>query len=506
VAAQSNGVTVSGLAISAGTVTFNVSWNKTTMPVALWSDTVWVFVDYNKAGKMERLPVTAAIASAGTVTMAPNNNKGVWVIGNARSAGSFSATVTLLTATATATGACAYASNYPPVGEYISTTQISFTGTPMYDIVLKHSNGSTITVQSGGTFLLPCSYTVASFTDITRAPGLMKCIPMTGSIDFTVPAVLPKNTKVSFVLNKQPTAPNSASVTYRWTAPNFSPATYAGHTYTPTVPASGTYPVTLTAQSEGYCDLVITKNVVVLNCDVLGTTGITFAAFSPCTGASYGATYTLIDDRDQKTYKVKYMPDGRYWMAQNLAFGNCNASSWKNDNSEAATTVTPTVASGYVGHCRTSTISGAGYYYSFAAAMNNRKAYNGSSDVSFECTGTGVSANACRGICPSGWHLPTGKTNGEFYTLHTALVSYAKCSNQNCWLSPAMPEFIGSGIVYSTNAPICNQYNGYAYYTSTSANANYAYLAHWCSKFAAGDTYYEEDKSWGSSVRCVKNY
>jgi uncharacterized protein (TIGR02145 family) len=475
------------------------------MPVALWSDTVWVFVDYNVSGKMTRLPVSAATASAGTATMTPGNDKGAWVIGNARSTGSFSATVTLLTATATATGACVYASNYPPVGEYVSDIEISFTGTPVYDVVLKHSSGSTITVQSGATFLLPCDYALTSFTDAKGAPGIMKCIPMTGSIDFSVPSNISKGITASFAVSSEPTVPNPASVTYRWSASNFSPATYEGHIFTATAPATpGTYPVTLTAQSEGYCDLIVTKDVVVLDCQALGTTGITFANFVPCAGASYGATYTLTDDRDQKTYKVKYMPDGRYWMAQNLAFGDCNANSWKDDNSEAATTVTPTVASGYVGHCRTSTISGAGYYYSFAAAMNNRKAYKGSSDVSFECTGTGVSANACRGICPSGWHLPTGKTDGEFYTLHTALVSYAKCSNQNCWLSPAMPEFIGSGIVYSTNAPKCT--NGYAYYTSTSANANYAYLAHWCSSFAAGNTYYVEDKSWGSSVRCVKNY
>jgi hypothetical protein len=54
--AAQNGVTVSGLAINAGTATFNVSWKNTGMP-ELWSDSVWVFVDYNNAGKMERLPL-----------------------------------------------------------------------------------------------------------------------------------------------------------------------------------------------------------------------------------------------------------------------------------------------------------------------------------------------------------------------------------------------------------------------------------------------------------------
>jgi hypothetical protein len=173
-----NGVTVSGLVVNAGTVTFNVSWDKdnSDMP-ELWSDSVWVFVDYNSASKMTRLPVTAATASAGTVIKVDGNDKGAWVIGNARTNGSFSATVQLLTATANIAGACAYASNYPPVGEYVSDTEISFTGTPMYDIILKHGDGSTLTVQTGSTFLVPCDYTLASFTDATTgAPGIMKSV------------------------------------------------------------------------------------------------------------------------------------------------------------------------------------------------------------------------------------------------------------------------------------------------------------------------------------------
>jgi uncharacterized protein (TIGR02145 family) len=178
-----NGVTVSNLAVDAGTVTFNVSW-KTPMPVALWSDTVWVFVDYNKNGVMERLPVTSATASAGTVTKVPGNDKGVWVAGNARSAGSFSATVRLFTTVSSVGGACAYASNYPPVGEYSSDApMLSFTGTPMYDIQLAKSGGGSVTVRSGDTVLLPCDYTVTSFTDATGAPGQLNGTPFNnGSI------------------------------------------------------------------------------------------------------------------------------------------------------------------------------------------------------------------------------------------------------------------------------------------------------------------------------------
>jgi uncharacterized protein (TIGR02145 family) len=195
-AQNGNGVAVSGLAVNAGTVTFNVSWDKNNpdMPL-LWSDSVWVFVDYNDAGVMKRLPVTDATASAGTVTKVPNNDKGVWVIGNARTNDSFSATVELFTEIKDVAGACAYASNYPPVGEYLSSfSEISFTGTPMYEISFTNSGGKSVTVKSGDTLLLPCDYTLTSFTDVTGAPGILVgnlgTYQPQGSCTYTEPAVV----------------------------------------------------------------------------------------------------------------------------------------------------------------------------------------------------------------------------------------------------------------------------------------------------------------------------
>jgi hypothetical protein len=146
-----------------------------------------VFVDYNKNGKMTRmelLPLSAgatltATSSPGVGKLVEENIKGAWVVGDARTnaAGSFSARVQLLTATADLYGACAYASSYPPVGQYVSESEIIFSGTPWYELKLLHEDGYTIeTIESGSTFLLPCSYTVSSFTDATGAPGIIKCL------------------------------------------------------------------------------------------------------------------------------------------------------------------------------------------------------------------------------------------------------------------------------------------------------------------------------------------
>jgi hypothetical protein len=152
----------------------------------LWSDTVWVFVDYNNAGVMERLPLlpgatlTATSAEGvGKVKEEPGNNQGVWVMGNARNAGSFSATVQLPTAVSGIGGACVYGSNYPPVGKYTTATNISFTGTPDYKVILERNDKSTYTATVGKNelLLIPSGEAVLSFTDATGALGRLKPIP-----------------------------------------------------------------------------------------------------------------------------------------------------------------------------------------------------------------------------------------------------------------------------------------------------------------------------------------
>jgi hypothetical protein len=102
---------------------------------------------------------------------------GAWVAGDARTNSPFSATVQLYSGETTVAGACAYASSYPPVGQYVSESEIVFSGTPWYELKLLHEDGYTVeTIESGSTFLLPCSYTVSSFTDATGAPGIIKCL------------------------------------------------------------------------------------------------------------------------------------------------------------------------------------------------------------------------------------------------------------------------------------------------------------------------------------------
>jgi hypothetical protein len=180
------GVTVNRPVVTPGspsTVTFGVSWTKND-PSFMWSDTVWVFVDYNDQGTMTRLPLaegatlTATSAQGvGKVEQISGNTKGAWVVGNARdesnSAGSFSATVQLFADVADVSGACVYAINYPPVGRYTTPDQITFTGTPPFTLTLPSETVSILRDENNNyTYSVVANIRPDSFTDASGAPGI----------------------------------------------------------------------------------------------------------------------------------------------------------------------------------------------------------------------------------------------------------------------------------------------------------------------------------------------
>jgi hypothetical protein len=59
------------------------------------------------------------------------------------------------------------------VGVFITEAGITFSGTPMYDILIEKAGEGTDAVQSNNPFLVPGNVTVLSFTDATGAPGII---------------------------------------------------------------------------------------------------------------------------------------------------------------------------------------------------------------------------------------------------------------------------------------------------------------------------------------------
>jgi uncharacterized protein (TIGR02145 family) len=216
---------------------------------------------------------------------------------------------------------------------------------------------------------------------------------------------------------------------------------------------------------------------------------------------------------NNQSYKVKKMADGHIWMVQDMKFGACSATgTWYNDNSAAATTHTPTVASGYVGHCTAATNSDTtpkrGYLYNWPAAINNSNAYYGSSVSSFQCTGTasgnsGTNPGACRGICPEGWHIPTGDTTGEFQALHTAIGDCSR-SNDDCWNAASAFEGVLGGDC-GDDGLVAEQNSIGHYWSSTYCDDSYAYALGFHSTTAYPGIG-KGSKYVGRSVRCVRNY
>jgi hypothetical protein len=228
---QGNGISITNFEVAAdataSTVTFDISWPDPaiTMP-AVWNDIVWVFADYNNAGTMTRLPLSGATLtvyswSDATYTFADNNYNGVWIGGNAKDPnntdGTFSARVQLFSATTFVSGACAFAINYPPVGQYAGDRLVALHGTPPYTLTFAGDEGNPVEVSrelAGGAtpYPFPDGKALASFHDRSRAPGSFSYVnPVPPVIERVSAATVCNNTTLTFRVPSP-----SAGLSYTW--------------------------------------------------------------------------------------------------------------------------------------------------------------------------------------------------------------------------------------------------------------------------------------------------
>ena len=187
----------------------------------------------------------------------------------------------------------------------------------------------------------------------------------------------------------------------------------------------------------------------------------TLQNWSGCSGMSIGGVTALTDNRDNDTYAVAKLADGKCWMIENLRLDNVPelssanthnpslplTNSWYYHNSQTTLTtsnhLSPTVNPKQTYWCydrNSNCIDQSMLATNNTVLFTNNTAsnYNASSDVYsygnyynwYSATAGhgkydsnyGSSYTALGDICPAGWHLPTGKNaSGEFGVLDIAM-------------------------------------------------------------------------------------
>ncbi len=211
-----------------------------------------------------------------------------------------------------------------------------------------------------------------------------------------------------------------------------------------------------------------------------------------------------VDARDNHTYWVQELADGKCWMLTNLAYagGGTNThndtKSLTNGTGSSTTYTTPRY---YVVPSTTSfttepnnpstSTNGTGQYgylYNWCGAMGGQAGTAACLSAATPAPNPNVT------VCPAGWRLPTGGSGGEFTALNSAVNSGA--TNTDAGLRS---NWLAQRGGYWENG--FSGHGDYGFYWSSTQNSAYAYDMYFDSSFVGLTTY--GDKSASSAVRCV---
>jgi len=209
-----------------------------------------------------------------------------------------------------------------------------------------------------------------------------------------------------------------------------------------------------------------------------------------------------VDARDNHTYWVQKLDDGKCWMLTNLAYAGGGTNTYNDtktlQNGTSDTTTTYTEPKYYIPsganptteptNPSTSTTGTGqyGYLYNWCAAMG------GQTPACQNASGSGFTSAS---VCPSGWRLPTGGSTGEFTALNTAVNSGSTTTDaglRSSWLAQRSGYWNGGFVNQSAS--------GY-YWSSSQASATNAFYLYFYSIYVNPANYY--NKALGRAVRCV---
>lgn len=225
------------------------------------------------------------------------------------------------------------------------------------------------------------------------------------------------------------------------------------------------------------------------------------------TNANCPTTRTrAVDSRDNHTYWIQKLADGKCWMLTNLGYqgGGTNTYSDVKTISNGTSDLSPTrtVAKYYTtpstvnyttepNNPSTST-TGAGQYgllYNYCAATGAQAGTSGCSSATTPLPNPAIS------VCPAGWRVPTGN-GGELGALNAAInggAQYSDAGLRTNWLAMR-------GGIWGT---AFSQQNIYGYYWSTTqSTSSEAYHMYFYGTYVTHDV---SDKNLGYALRCLVN-
>ena len=229
------------------------------------------------------------------------------------------------------------------------------------------------------------------------------------------------------------------------------------------------------------------------------STAIQNITYSSCT-----TTAKLVyDNRDNQTYTIQRLADGRCWMMTNLNLGATDLTTdLTSSNTNLSDTVTASTFNGWKKSSGTGTgtsaelISLNGADTTAAAPYGTLYNYCAASAGTI-CTGSN-SSNASYDLCPAGWRLPTGSSGFEFSTLYYNS-SYNTPAKMHASIANGGAAFAFAGSFY--NSTPTNQGSRGRYWSSTRySNANmYGLYLNTSSVNPSGNG----DRIYGYSIRCI---
>ena len=268
-----------------------------------------------------------------------------------------------------------------------------------------------------------------------------------------------------------------------------------------------------------------------------------------CSSLSQGEVTALKDNRDNDVYAVAKLADGKCWMIENLRLADKDANNndinlsstnthnpslpltnswWYSSSNDSDVTPTsnhlsPTTDPTQSGWCTsssspcvdqsmlatnnttlftsntsssydaTSNVYSYGNYYNWYSATSGHGKYGDSYGYNYDAPGD---------ICPVGWHLPTGNTNGEYYNLNYAINDNNNITNStaNKKIRSYPNNFVYSGGVGGTS--INSRRSGGSYWSASGDDYIQAYQL----GFSSTNVYPGNGgsiKYGGKTVRCI---